>query len=307
MIMGNLDLGCRFHPGGQLIEDFRSGDRICRECGLIIGGRAIDVGSEWRTVSTGRVPGDASRVGGAENPLLTGSDLSTTIAQDNTASLLLNKVPNKRSSASMDRVLVNAFNGISTTADRVHLSKNLVDRAKNIFTDVHEKPMLKPRSKDAIATASLYVACRQENIPRTFKEICEAAQKSKKEIGRCYKLILRALNTSINAITVEDFMPRFCINLELPPEIQNAATEIARNAVDMDLVPGRSPISVTAAAIYMASKASAIKKTQKEIAKVAGVADATVRQAYKLMYPSAEELFPRNFDFTVPIEELPLT
>ncbi|CAG7734683.1 unnamed protein product, partial [Allacma fusca] len=43
-------------------------------------------------------------------------------------------------------------------------------------------------------------------------------------------------------------MPRFCTKLELPPEIQNAAAEIARNAVEMDLVPGRFAISVSAAA-----------------------------------------------------------
>lgn len=42
-----------------------------------------------------------------------------------------------------------------------------------------------------------------------------------------------------------------------------AATHIARKAVELDLVPGRSPISVAAAAIYMASQASAEKRTQK--------------------------------------------
>lgn len=42
-----------------------------------------------------------------------------------------------------------------------------------------------------------------------------------------------------------------------------AATYIGGKAVELDLVPGRSPISVAAAAIYMASQASAEKKTQK--------------------------------------------
>lgn len=58
-------------------------------------------------------------------------------------------------------------------------------------------------------------------------------------------------------------MSRFCSNLGLPKQVQMAATYIARKAVELDLVPGRSPISVAAAAIYMASQASAEKKTQK--------------------------------------------
>jgi transcription initiation factor TFIIIB Brf1 subunit/transcription initiation factor TFIIB len=40
----------------------------------------------------------------------------------------------------------------------------------------------------------------------------------------------------------------------LPNMVQRAATHIARKAVELDIVPGRSPISVAAAAIYMASQ-----------------------------------------------------
>ena len=53
-------------------------------------------------------------------------------------------------------------------------------------------------------------------------------------------------------------------------DVQKAATHIAKKAVDLDIVPGRSPISVAAAAIYMASQASDDKRTQREIADIAG-------------------------------------
>lgn len=41
--------------------------------------RVIDVGSEWRTFSNEKSGVDPSRVGGPENPLLGGSDLTTII------------------------------------------------------------------------------------------------------------------------------------------------------------------------------------------------------------------------------------
>jgi len=93
----------------------------------------------------------------------------------------------------------------------------------------------------------------------------------------------------------------------LPTSVQRAASHIALKAVELDIVPGRSPISVAAAAIYMASQASDenSKKTQKEIGDIAGVADVTIRQSYKLMYPRAAELFPEDFRFATPIEQLP--
>lgn len=70
---------CYAHPDAHLIEDYRAGDMICSECGLVVGDRVIDVGSEWRTFSNEKSGVDPSRVGGPENPLLSGGDLSTMI------------------------------------------------------------------------------------------------------------------------------------------------------------------------------------------------------------------------------------
>lgn len=43
-------------------------------------------------------------------------------------------------------------------------------------------------------------------------------------------------------------------NIGLSRDVQKAATHIACKAVDTDIVAGKSPISVAAAAIYMASQ-----------------------------------------------------
>ena len=42
-----------------------------------------------------------------------------------------------------------------------------------------------------------------------------------------------------------------------------------------------------------------------EIGDIAGVAEVTIRQSYKLMYPRAKTLFPEDFKFAIPIEALP--
>jgi len=302
-------VACKFHPDAPLIEDYRAGDQICSECGLVVGDRVIDVGSEWRTFSNDKGGEDKSRVGAAENPLL-GSDLSTMIGPGTgRASFSADGSPmyNNRQSrqATSDRTLLNAFKIISTMADRINLPKTITDRANVLFKMVSDGKNLKGRSNDAIAAACLYIACRQEGVPRTFKEIVAVSTVSKKEIGRCFKLILKAHDTSVDLITTGDFMSRFCGTLSLSREVQKAATCIAKRSVDLDIVPGRSPISVAAAAIYMASQASDDKRTQREIAEIAGVADVTIRQSYKLMLPRAAELFPADFRFTTPIENLP--
>jgi transcription initiation factor TFIIB len=70
---------CPSHPDAPLMEDHHAGDMICTECGLVVGDRVVDVGSEWRTFTNDRGSEDRSRVGGPENTLLGSSDLSTII------------------------------------------------------------------------------------------------------------------------------------------------------------------------------------------------------------------------------------
>ena len=300
---------CPSHPDANLIEDHRAGDMICSECGLVVGDRVIDVGSEWRTFSNEKGGEDRSRVGGPENTLLGSSDLSTMIGPgkggasfDAQGNALYN---NRRTISSSDRTLINAFRTISGMCDRINLPRSITDRANALFKMVHDGRSLKGRSNEAIAAACLYIACRQDGVPRTFKEIVAVSTVSKKEIGRCFKLILKVHDTNVDIITTGDFMHRFCGSLGLAKDVQKAATHIAKAAVDLDIVPGRSPISVAAAAIYMASQASSDKKQQKEIADIAGVADVTIRQSYKLILPRAAELFPDGFKFATPIEQLP--
>lgn len=131
---------CYAHPDAALIEDYRAGDMICSECGLVVGDRVIDVGSEWRTFSNEKSGVDPSRVGGPENPLLSGGDLSTIIGPG-TGSASFDafgspKYQNRRTMSSSDRSLISAFKEISMMADRINLPKTIVDRANNLFKQV---------------------------------------------------------------------------------------------------------------------------------------------------------------------------
>ncbi|WAR30990.1 TF2B-like protein [Mya arenaria] len=268
-------LSCPEHPDTPLVEDYHAGDMICPECGLVVGDRVVDVGTEWRTFSNEKSDKDPSRVGASENPLLEGGDLSTMIAFDpkTTQQMDENGKPmykNRRTMNSSDRALLNAFREISQMGDRLNLPKMVADRGNTLFKQVNDTKSLKGRSNDAICSACMYIACRQEGVPRTFKEICAVSKVSKKEIGRVFKLILKALETNA----------RFCSNLTLSSKIQKAATCIARKAVDLYL-------------------------SQSKIGDIAGVAEVTIRQAYKLMYPHAHKLFPEDFKFHTPIDQLP--
>ena len=108
-------------------------------------------------------------------------------------------------------------------------------------------------------------------MPRTFKEIVAVSTVNKRDIGRCFKIILKSHeDTKVGLVDSGDFMSRFCGLLGLTREIQRAATSIAKKANDLELAEGRSPVSVAAASIYMATQASHDARGHAEIAAIAG-------------------------------------
>ena len=67
--------------------------------------------------------------------------------------------------SSSDKTLIKAFEKIRTMADRMNLGKAIVDRANQLFKQVHNGKHLKRHSTDAIAATCLHIACRWvENI-----------------------------------------------------------------------------------------------------------------------------------------------
>uniref|UniRef100_A0A1I8EBK4 Transcription initiation factor IIB n=1 Tax=Wuchereria bancrofti TaxID=6293 RepID=A0A1I8EBK4_WUCBA len=205
-----MSVECPVHPGAHLVEDHRAGDLICPECGLVVGDRLVDVGTEWRSFSNEKSGADPSRVGAPENPLLGSADLSTSIAVGFGGS---ETNAQRKNMNNMDRQMSQGLSVIREMSARIHLPKSIEDGAAKIFKDVLDSKALRGKNNEAQAAACLYIACRKEGVPRTFKEICAASRVSKKEIGRCFKLIIKSLETSLEQITSADFMVRLLIIL----------------------------------------------------------------------------------------------
>ncbi len=65
------------------------------------------------------------------------------------------------------------------------------------------------------------------------------------------------------------------------PKAQNDAIKILKKAELSELTSGRGPAGIAAAALYLAALLNNEKKTQREVADVAGVTEVTIRNRYK--------------------------
>ena len=126
---GNI-LKCESHPDAFLIEDHRAGDMICSQCGLVVGDRIIDVGSEWRTFANDKESTDMTRVGAAEDPTMDGNDLSTTIGRaTGSAGFDANGLPiyrNRNLESSYEKAKRKANREIKEMAERLSADQSII-------------------------------------------------------------------------------------------------------------------------------------------------------------------------------------
>ena len=161
------------------------------------------------------------------------------------------------------------------------ISKGVEEEAAMIYRQAVQRGLVRGRSMESVVACTLYAACRRHEVPRTLEELSGASGIEKKEIGRTYRFIARELGISILPSNPIDYMARFASSLKLSPETQSRAVEILEMAQKQELTSGKGPTGIAAAALYVATLMNGEKRTQREVADVAGVTEVTIRNRYK--------------------------
>nr|XP_043615616.1 plant-specific TFIIB-related protein 1 [Erigeron canadensis] len=212
------------------------------------------------------------------------------------------------SSASGPSVVVDnlrAYLQIIDVASILGLDCDISDHAFQLFRDCSSATCLRNRSVEALATAALVQAIREAQEPRTLQEISIAANLPQKEIGKYIKILGEALQLSqpLNSNSISVHMPRFCTLLQLNKSAQDLATHIGEVVINKCFCTRRNPISISAAAIYLASQLEDKRKTQAEICKVTGLTEVTLRKVYKELLENWDDLLPSNYTPAIPPEK----
>ena len=166
-------------------------------------------------------------------------------------------------------------------ASGMGLPRTVRETAAMIYRKAALKKLVRGRSIEGVTTAALYAACRQCHVPRTLDEISNVAHISRKEIGRTYRYVSRELGLKLLPTSPEDYISRFCSELKLSGDVRAKTVEILQEAAHRELTSGRGPTGMAAASLYIASVLCGERRTQREVADVAGVTEVTIRNRYK--------------------------
>jgi len=278
----------------KLVEDPLRGEIVCAECGYVVSDHLIDRGPEWRAFDSEQ-RSQRERTGAPSTYSLHDKGLSSVIDKrdlDITGRRLAPKATSQffrlrkwdsrsKIQKSRDRHLVTALADIERIVGLLNLPKNIREAASLLYRRVVDNGLARGRSIELLSAAVVYITCRQFEVPRTLEEIASATKLSSKEIGRSYRFICRRLDISLPPVSPITYVPRFGSFLGIPGPIQQRAIEILRRVLSMGLASGKGPMGIAAAALYWACLESGCKKTQKEVARAAGVTEVTIRNRFK--------------------------
>ena len=280
----------------NLVHDYDTGETVCGDCGLVLYEQMMDKGPEWRAF-TQEEKASRSRVGVPTSYSVHDKGLSTAISQvDRDA--FGRKLPlstrlqmwrlrkwqiRSRVHSSIDRNLAQAMAELDRLSDKVYIPAPIKEKAAVVYRKALDRGLVRGRSIAAIAAAALYAACRGSGTPRTLREIAEASLVDKKDVARCYRLLLRELDVHMPIADPLTYVSKIAERTGISGKTQGMAIQILRDARKRRAAAGKDPMGLAAAALYIACLQNNEKKTQKDIAEAAGVTEVTVRNRYKTL------------------------
>jgi len=292
--MATLAVKCPECKGNRVIRDYEKGELLCSSCGLIIAENIQDMGPEWRAFDAEQKEKKA-RGGAPMKYMRPNKGLVTEIDQYNRdirggkispkkqAQLYRMRKWHKRVSiaTSMERNLVIALAELDRVASSLGLPENIKESAALLYRKAVKEQLIRGRLIESVVAAVIYAICRLQGIPRTLDEISRASSIEKKEIGRAYRFLKAELKIDVPLTDPAQYVSKFATALKLGGEVQEEAVKLIKKALRKGLISGRGPTGVAAAALYIASAMHGEKKTQKEVADVAGVTEVTIRNRYR--------------------------
>ncbi|HJU14737.1 MAG TPA: TFIIB-type zinc ribbon-containing protein [Candidatus Nitrosotalea sp.] len=278
-------------PNGEcknapVITDASSGEIICGSCGFVMVERSVDPSPEHVSDATEFIT--KTRNGPEQSLTMYDMGMMTVISDKDAMGRSLSgdmkstfgrlKVLNSRSRmASSNRTLRSALFLLYSLKTKLALPDSVAENAAYFYRKAMQKRITIGRSAKGIMSASVYLACRQNDVPRSLVDISQAAGVSRKEVSRAYRNLIEKLEVSIDPCNPSEFVTKIAHEAKISEKTQRDALKILLRLCQQGTSAGKNPMALAAATLYLACVLNGERKTQSEIAKASGVTAVTIR------------------------------
>lgn len=279
---------------GKLVTDNESGEMFCSKCGYVVTEKIQESGPEWRSFSQDE-HGERARAGAPTSLTMHDMGLATVINPVNKdasgrplAASMKSTIERLRTWDSrsqvhepVDRNFRQAFSELNRLKDKLAISDAVIEKAAYIYRKALEKGLVRGRSISALMASALYAACRDTATPRNLKDVEEAANIKRKDIARCYRLLVKELDLRMPITDSIQCVSRIASRIGIAEKTKRYAIKVLKQAQKSEVSAGKDPMGLAAAALYLSCVKNAEDKTQRDIAQAANVTEVTIRNRYK--------------------------
>ena len=275
---------CKTYP---TVTDSERGEIVCGGCGLILLQNMTDTTHE----SNGYTQEDfmrLKRTGPGTSLTMFDKGLSTVIGSDKDSSgtqlsrktkFEFNRLRtwDQRSKSRKTVNLSKAFTLLHAMKTKLAIPDNVVETAAYIYRKAVQVKLTRGRTMKSLISASLYAACRENNIPRTIDEIAQVGNVERKIISRDLRTLIKKLDLNLNQYNIAAFITKISNNLNLKETTKRNAFDILSQCERKQITAGKHPVAQAAASLYISCIINGEKISQKKFSVEAGISDVTIR------------------------------
>ena len=279
---------------GKLVTDNESGEMCCSKCGFVITEKLQESGPEWRSFTQDE-HGDRARAGAPTSLTMHDMGLATIINPTNKdasgrplAASMKSTIERLRTwdnrsqvHEPVDRNFRQAFSELNRLKDKLALSDAVIEKAAYLYRKALDKGLVRGRSISALMASALYAACRDTATARNLKDVEQAANIKRKDIARCYRLLVKELDLRMPVTDSIQCVARIASRIGIAERTKRHAIQVLNEARENEISAGKDPMGMAAAALYLACVKHGEDKTQRDIAEAANVTEVTIRNRYK--------------------------
>ncbi|WP_273837611.1 transcription initiation factor IIB family protein [Halococcus sp. PRR34] len=272
--------------GGHVVTS--DGETACVDCGLVLDDQRLDHGPEWHQYEEGN--DERGRTGAPLTPARHDRGLTTDIGRyrdangnelDGTKRRQLSRLRREhergRLQSTAERNLAYGLGDVRRIVSALGLPTAVRDRSCTLFRSAQDADLLRGRSIEAIAAASVYAACRCNRLPHPIEEVGEYARCDTSGLSNAYRVLNRDLELPTPPLQPAAHVPRLAADLDADDAIRHRALTLARQAADAGLTNGVQPTGFAAACLYEAAREHGRWLTQAAVAEVADISTRTIQ------------------------------
>ncbi|MHA2307619.1 MAG: transcription initiation factor IIB [Candidatus Hodarchaeales archaeon] len=274
---------CSECRSNALLYDEQRGEIICEDCGLVANSVIFSREPEWRAYNSEE---EKSKVRvGLPSTVLNNREMRTVIGGKTKDSFgkTLNTITQAKFArlTQMDlriqdrttRNLKSALMELKRIKSHLNISDDICETSVLLYKLALKQDLIKGRSVIGMMSASIAVV--------TLKDTAEVANITTKELGRCIRIFLQNIKVSSTLTDPITLINRLGENLGLTMHTRKVAIDLLVEAKEKKLTIGKIPMSLAAAAVYIASIQTGERRTQQQIAIPARTTPVTIRNRFK--------------------------